>query len=285
MVRSLEEVSSRIRARAEMDGFNDFISEWGLIDLPMRGATFTFSNLQRDTSLSRLDRALVSMDWEDFYFECNLRAFERTCSDHCPLLLDCAPVRGWRRPWKFELMWLQAIDFQEVAGSCWRGGGVWAFSEEEVWNVIKSCSSDKSPGPDGWLVWRDIVKLNPMFWKYAFIDPGGGGVSFWFDSWVQGECLALRFPRVAAVALSVDASLSSSVLLGDRYEWVVPLMTVLRGGAEEERSRMMLALEGVAPGWIAQGPPTPVVRGVDDFPFRTVWIGEVPTKVAGFIWQ
>ncbi|CAN1729135.1 hypothetical protein LINPERHAP1_LOCUS508, partial [Linum perenne] len=42
-----------------------------------------------------------------------------------------------------------------------------------------------------------------------------------------------------------------------RYAWNVPLTTTLRGGAEEERLRMMAVLEGVAPGWISQGPPAP----------------------------
>ncbi|CAN1729136.1 hypothetical protein LINPERHAP1_LOCUS508, partial [Linum perenne] len=92
-----------------------------------------------------------------------------------------------------------------------------------------------------------------------------------------------------------------------RYAWNVPLTTTLRGGAEEERLRMMAVLEGVAPGWISQGPPAPrwsfstsgrftvssfsrilsqgADGGFDDFPTEVIWVGDVPTKVAGFLWQ
>ncbi|CAN1814333.1 Putative ribonuclease H protein At1g65750 [Linum perenne] len=194
---------------------------------------------------------------------------------------------GWRFATEINSWWRNLI-----VEKCGRGRSEW----KPIWDLRNA----------GWSVWRDIVNLNPKFWKYAVIDPGGGGVSFWFDSWVLGVCLADRFPRVAAVASSRDVSLSSSVLIGDRYIWSVPLTTVLRGGAEEERPRMMATLEEVPFGWISQGPPTPVwsltssgvftvesfsralhqqvAGGVDDFPFRTVWIGQVPTKISGFLW-
>ncbi|CAN1120914.1 hypothetical protein LINPERHAP2_LOCUS480 [Linum perenne] len=64
-------------------------------------------------SLSRIHRVLVSSSWEDHFLDCCLRACTRTCSDHNSLVLDCAPERIIRRPWRFELMWLDFPDFGE----------------------------------------------------------------------------------------------------------------------------------------------------------------------------
>ncbi|CAN1162882.1 hypothetical protein LINPERHAP2_LOCUS24716 [Linum perenne] len=73
--------------------------------------------------MSRIDRALVSLDWEDAFTGCLLRAFTRTCSDHCPIVLECAPLRRILRPWRFELMWLDSPDFQDVVRGAWEHPG------------------------------------------------------------------------------------------------------------------------------------------------------------------
>ena len=44
--------------------FSDFISKHGLIDLPLEGGNFTWSNSCEVVSRSRLDRFLVTTKWE-----------------------------------------------------------------------------------------------------------------------------------------------------------------------------------------------------------------------------
>ena len=50
---------------AAMREFSDFILEQGLIDLPLEGGIFTWSNSREVSSKARLDRFLFSADWED----------------------------------------------------------------------------------------------------------------------------------------------------------------------------------------------------------------------------
>ena len=45
-----------------MTDFSDFIFEQGLIDLPLEGGTFTWSNSREVASSSRLDKFLLSSD-------------------------------------------------------------------------------------------------------------------------------------------------------------------------------------------------------------------------------
>ncbi|CAN1162909.1 hypothetical protein LINPERHAP2_LOCUS24732 [Linum perenne] len=65
MIRSLDETRGTTRARREMRLLNEFIDELGLIDLPLSGAEFTWSDFRRNAIVSRLDRMPVSTDWED----------------------------------------------------------------------------------------------------------------------------------------------------------------------------------------------------------------------------
>ena len=45
--------------------FSTFISEQSLVDLPLVGGTFTWSNSREVAFRSRLDRFLLSADWEE----------------------------------------------------------------------------------------------------------------------------------------------------------------------------------------------------------------------------
>jgi hypothetical protein len=104
------------RFRSDMMDFSDFISEQGLMDLPLAGGTFTWSNL---SSWSRLDRFLVSPDWEAKYPGLLQKRMPRLCSDHFPILLDCEGIKGGARPFKFENMWLKADGFVEKVRLWW----------------------------------------------------------------------------------------------------------------------------------------------------------------------
>ena len=60
-----------------MVNFSDFISELGLIDLPFEGGTFTWSNSSEVASCSRLDRFLLSLDWEEHFPNIHQRRLQR----------------------------------------------------------------------------------------------------------------------------------------------------------------------------------------------------------------
>jgi exonuclease III len=88
--------------------FSEFISEQGLLDLPLvgggGGGRFTWSSNQENPSMSRLDRFLVSPEWDDQFSSAVQSLLPRTLSDHFPILLDCGRNRGGKYPFKFENM-------------------------------------------------------------------------------------------------------------------------------------------------------------------------------------
>jgi hypothetical protein len=48
-----------------MQGFSDFISSGGLVDPPLEGGSFTWSNNREEEAMSCIDRFLYTTEWED----------------------------------------------------------------------------------------------------------------------------------------------------------------------------------------------------------------------------
>ena len=78
--------------------FSDFISEQSLFDLPLVGGNFTWSNSREVVASSRLDRFLLSADWEEkFPSICQCR-LPRLMSNHFPILLKGGNLHGGKKP-------------------------------------------------------------------------------------------------------------------------------------------------------------------------------------------
>jgi len=94
VVRFPSERSSGAGYFAAMEEFSDFIFMHNLVDLPLEDGQFTWSNNQEDQIWSRIDRLLVSPEWEERFPEVSQRRLPRLLSDHFPLLLDCGTTCG-----------------------------------------------------------------------------------------------------------------------------------------------------------------------------------------------
>jgi hypothetical protein len=82
------------RSSSAMREFFEFISNQGLLDLPLTGGSFTWSNNQDPPSLSRIDRFLVSLLWEEHLPDLVQRRLPSPLSNHFPLLLDSGGMIG-----------------------------------------------------------------------------------------------------------------------------------------------------------------------------------------------
>ena len=87
--------------------FSDFIENYSLVDLPLEGASFTWFRDSGLPSMSRIDRTLVSIDWEEHFENVSQRVLPRVISDHYLLLLEAGVVRCCRSAFKFENMKLK----------------------------------------------------------------------------------------------------------------------------------------------------------------------------------
>jgi hypothetical protein len=112
----LDERSRGATHRAAVADFADFVAEQGLMDLPMAGGGSTWSN---SLSWSRLDRFLVSPEWEFSYPGLLQKKLLRVCSDHEPILLVSGCPQFGKRAFKFENMWLRDEGFVEKVRHWW----------------------------------------------------------------------------------------------------------------------------------------------------------------------
>ena len=84
-----------------MYDFSDFISLHGLMDNPLEGGLYTWSN---STSVSRLDRFIFSPVLAKYFTHFSQKRLPRVLSGHFPILLESGSHRRERIPFHFENM-------------------------------------------------------------------------------------------------------------------------------------------------------------------------------------
>ncbi|XP_026451782.1 uncharacterized protein LOC113352132 [Papaver somniferum] len=99
---------------------NNFIMEQELIDFPLNGGAFTWSNKHADPTLCRLDRFLVCTLFDAKFSGATQTALVRTISDHNALLLDLTPDFRCAASFKIENHWLKHPDFIKLVEIWWR---------------------------------------------------------------------------------------------------------------------------------------------------------------------
>jgi hypothetical protein len=91
-----------------------------LRDLPLIGGLYTWSNNQKDPTLERLDRVLISPDWENCFPLTNLKKDPRVLSDHNPLILRSDLGGGKKaKQFCFETSWLKYPEYTEKISEIW----------------------------------------------------------------------------------------------------------------------------------------------------------------------
>ena len=85
-----------------------------LKEIHLQNRRFTWSNERETPTLTKIDRAFVSVDWEIEHPECLLQALSTEYSDHCPLHLTLQESMHIRRRFRFEKFWVKMDGFLEV---------------------------------------------------------------------------------------------------------------------------------------------------------------------------
>ena len=105
IIRFPSERRDETRLTLAMEKFSEFIEDLNMVDLPLEGGSYTWSSGTNQPAMSKIDKALVTPDWEDHFRDVIQRILPRPISDHSPILLEAgAMVRG-KSPFRFENMW------------------------------------------------------------------------------------------------------------------------------------------------------------------------------------
>ena len=101
--------------------FSDFIETNFLVDLPLVRGEYTWFHDSKNPSMSRIDRVLVSTNWEDHFLDVTQRPLPRVISNHCPLLVEVGGMSREKTSFKFKNMWLKVEGFVNLLWGWWNG--------------------------------------------------------------------------------------------------------------------------------------------------------------------
>ncbi|KAL4195545.1 hypothetical protein AMTRI_Chr05g65220 [Amborella trichopoda] len=103
---SFERNSSSCLSQGMVDSSN-FISKNELLNIPLQDNKFTWSSHSSQPILSKLDRFLLSLHWEEFFPDSHALTLPKPTSDHCP------------KPFRFELAWMEELSLSTLIPSWW----------------------------------------------------------------------------------------------------------------------------------------------------------------------
>jgi hypothetical protein len=103
------------------DVFNSIIQTHELREIPMFGGGYTWSNNRESPTIEKLDRVLVTREWESLFPNVWVYKLPRDKLDHNPLVVDIMNHQrmGRNMEFRFELSWLKHKDFLERVGKVW----------------------------------------------------------------------------------------------------------------------------------------------------------------------
>ncbi|GJY33455.1 cytochrome P450 [Tanacetum coccineum] len=118
-VRSENERLGSLFCKAGAKHFNEFISNYELVDLPIGGKRFTRIN-KYGTKLSKIDRIFVSQHFISKWPNAELNnALSRDLSNHYPLLLKTHSTDYGPIPFKFFNSWLLNEELPKIVTETW----------------------------------------------------------------------------------------------------------------------------------------------------------------------
>ncbi|GKV34792.1 hypothetical protein SLEP1_g43134 [Rubroshorea leprosula] len=117
-VRCLEERRGRTGMSVEMSEFDAFIETTGLVDLKLANRKFTWYRPD-GTSMSRLDRVLMTVEMSSMGEEWVQKGLRRNISDHCAIILKTRVTDWGPRPFRVLDVWQQHLDFKKFVEDNW----------------------------------------------------------------------------------------------------------------------------------------------------------------------
>ncbi|GKV43845.1 hypothetical protein SLEP1_g51093 [Rubroshorea leprosula] len=118
-IRCLQKRKGGRSARREIMGFEEFILNSGLMDLPLLGRKYTWYQ-PNGQCMSRLDRFLFNDEWLTKWLDLKQWGLHRSLSDHSPILVKNEAHNWGPKPFKFFNAWLHNPRFTEMVAAKWR---------------------------------------------------------------------------------------------------------------------------------------------------------------------
>ena len=99
--------------------FNEVIGHLGLLELPIKGRSFTWSNMQQTPLLEQLDWFFTTSDWISHYPNTVVFPLAKTASDHVPCVVSIDTNIPKSKVSRFENFWVDMPGFMDCVRNSW----------------------------------------------------------------------------------------------------------------------------------------------------------------------
>jgi hypothetical protein len=122
--------------------FNEIIGHLGLLELPLKGRRYTWSNMQREPLLEQLDWFFTSQNWISVYPNTMVLPLAKKGSDHVPCVVHIDTNIPKAKIFRFENYWVDLPGFKECVTQSWERGSTKAYSSAVIADKLKSLRHD-----------------------------------------------------------------------------------------------------------------------------------------------
>ena len=119
------EKNKKMTSHKSTDLFNSIINTLALREIHISAGKYTWTNNQAHPTLEKLDRVLMSEEWEDLFPLVSIRKLVREISDNNPLLLTTGEARREApkpHEFRFDLSWIKDERFLPLVSKIWARG-------------------------------------------------------------------------------------------------------------------------------------------------------------------
>ncbi|XP_073360397.1 uncharacterized protein [Aegilops tauschii subsp. strangulata] len=99
--------------------FNEAISNQALVEIPLKGRKFTWSNMQEAPLLEKPGWCFTSEAWTLMFSSTQAIPLAKTTSDHIPIVIKVGTCIPRSQIFRFENFWLKHPQFEEVVKNNW----------------------------------------------------------------------------------------------------------------------------------------------------------------------
>ena len=118
--------------------FNDAIGHLGLIELPLKGRSYTWSNMQSNPLLEQLDWFFTSPNWTRDFPNTEVLPLVKITSDHIPCRISINTKIPRSNIFRFEIFWIEREDFLQVVQESWSNNPVEANPVKQISSWFKN---------------------------------------------------------------------------------------------------------------------------------------------------
>jgi hypothetical protein len=143
--------------------FNDVIHHLDLVEIPLKGRALTWSNMQQNCLLEKIDWVFTSSDWTLAFPNTLAFALSNVVSDHVPYVISMESAVPKATNFRFENYWASFSDFLPTVEHFWS----LAIHSNEPALIISTKFKVLRRGLRAWS--KELSKLNKLINNCSYV--------------------------------------------------------------------------------------------------------------------